>query len=211
MKTNTSYRNIQKTAFTLVEVLITITILALIFTSVMSVFIYYSTLWAKVEANRLLQSNIKNIIEHISKDIQSNGINISKYTISWMYGSDIGKLYVWDNEYYLVQDASFDDSWLWSAIPFNQYEDACYPVETNTEAKKCVLMKNQNGEKIILSNSWVSFKNLYFHVSEDYIPKVTINFDVWIAPWKWLQEGLIKESNIQIQTTISEKLLDQNI
>jgi hypothetical protein len=51
---------------------------------------------------------------------------------------------------------------------------------------------------------------MYFHVSDDYIPKVTINFDMWIAVWKWLKEWVIKSNNIQIQTTISEKLLDQN-
>lgn len=223
-----------KTAFTLVEVLITITILALIFTSVMSVFIYYTTLWAKVEANRLLQSNIKNIIEHISKDIKDNGINIGgmKHDFSGLYdggvpgannnSEDLGILYVWDNMYYIARLLNPDVEYVawavnqWKRVEPADYQDQCVQMERLPTQQKCVLLKEKIIEgdtniKIPLSNSWVSFRSMYFYVSEDYIPKVTINFNMGIAEGKWLQEDVIKANNIQIQTTISEKLLDQNI
>jgi hypothetical protein len=66
-----------------------------------------------------------------------------------------------------------DPSW---SSSISDYENDCYPIK-----EKCVLIKERPGtppEKIPLSNSWVSFRNMYFHVSDDYIPKVTINFDM---------------------------------
>ena len=219
-----SYSHMKKSAFTLVEVLITITILGLIFTSVMSVFIYYTTLWAKVEANRLLQSNIKNIIEHISKDIKENGINFwpNTHEFNWLYDGglpnsdliwdDVGILYVWQNEYYLAKLNNPNTEYLpwvdadWGRVNPNEYNTKCSWIRDN-----CALMKEEAWEKIRLSNSWVSFKSMYFYVSKDYIPKVTLNFDMWIAWWKGLKDSVIKANSIQLQTTISEKLLDQNL
>lgn len=203
-------------AFTLIEVIITLTILALIFTSVMSVFLYYSTLWAKVETNRLLQSNIKWIIEHITEDIRVNGILIDwqAHEIdpnNWLVSKE-NKLFVWTSEYYLVRTSDIEEWWVSpsaSIVEANDFKDDCFPIEKN-----CTLIKSMmiNGvrEKIALSNSWVSFKNIYFHVSEQEIPKVTMIFDMNIAYGKWIKTGLIDNSSINIQTTISERLLDKN-
>ena len=104
-KKNNIFKNI--VAFTLIEVIITLTILGLIFWSVMSVFLLYSTLWSKVEVNRLMQSNIKTIIDHIREDINKYGINTAKYDFwlnasSSLFWDDFDHLYIWDNEYYLM-------------------------------------------------------------------------------------------------------------
>jgi len=64
----------------------------------------------------------------------------------------------------------------WGRVLPADYETQCFPT-----GKNCVLMKEGSGEKIPLSNSWVSFRSMYFYVSKDYIPKVTINFDMGIA------------------------------
>jgi prepilin-type N-terminal cleavage/methylation domain-containing protein len=210
-------------AFTLIEVIITLTILALIFSSVMSVFIFYSTLWARVEVNRVLQSNIKVIVEHITYDIRNNNIVIADWiTDPWHYFDGAGKysvlkeeLVVWDVKYYLANKWSVADIWdelfwtnytSWNQVFANDYDDKCLEIDQN-----CTLIKElADGTKVPLTNSWVSFKNLHFYVSQEEIPKVTINFDLNIADWKGIKYGLIESSNIKIQTTIAEKLLDKN-
>lgn len=210
-------------AFTLIEVIITLTILALIFSSVMSVFIFYSTLWARVEVNRILQSNIKIIVEHITRDIRNNNIIIADgISDPWHYFDGSGKysvlkeeLVVWNVKYYLASKWSVADVWdelfssnysSWSQVFANDYDDKCWGVDQN-----CALIKElADGTKVPLTNSWVSFKNLHFYVSEEDIPKVTINFDLNIADGKGIKYWLIESSNIKIQTTIAEKLLDKN-
>ncbi len=206
-------------AFTLIEVIITLTILALIFTSVMSVFLYYTTMWSRVETNRLLQSNIKTIIEHIREDIRTNAIKIEDadengFCISsdahciktgdmYVSPSENYKLYVWENIYYLGKASEVvEDSY--TIVTRNNFESECGPIWEN-----CSLIKeDENGTQIPLSNSWVSFRNIYFDVSRANIPKVTMYFDMNIASGKGIRDGLIKSSSIQIQTTITERLLD---
>lgn len=201
--------------FTLIEVIITLTILALVFTSVMSVFLYYSTLWAKVEANRVLQSNIKVVVEHITQDIKDNGINFTSwnYSINWwkMYAIEDDILHVGDNKYYLATKTS----WGWIKVDSSDFADTCWDISGNpvldVKDKNCSLVKNTPTDIVPLSNSWVSFKNVYFHVSQDYIPKVTMNFDMHIAYGKGIKTALVESSSINIQSTISEKLLDKNL
>ena len=192
-------------AFTLIEVIITLTILGLIFGSVMSVFLLYSTLWSKVEVNRLMQSNIKTIIEHIREDINENGINESSYNF-WVdqYADEKDILYVWNNEYYLVDnyDFSFEGEQTLSIVR----DDRCNTL-VNGRIINCTLIKiTEDGTKIPLSNSWVSFKNMNFHVSEDFIPKVTMFFEMSMANNKWIRTWLIEWSSINIQTTISQRI-----
>lgn len=216
MKKN--YLNTSLQAFTLVEVIITLTILSLIFTSVMSVFIYYTTLWNRVEANRLLQSNVKTVIEQITKDVKNHWINIydpnyqdptasdlHKFNNSNKYSVDDTKLFIWWSEYFL-----------WREKPGNPDEyiiaDAKYCDITNDETdieNNCRLIKRTPDESIPLTNSWVSIRNLNFKVSEESIPKVTMSFEIGIASWKWLKTNLVTTSYFPVQATISEKNIDQ--
>jgi len=220
----TIFKNI--VAFTLIEVIITLTILGLIFGSVMSVFLLYSTLWSKVEVNRLMQSNIKTIIDHIREDVNKNGINVEKYDF-WLNGTnDIfwdeqDHLYIWNNEYYLVQNYDFSKDWANQSpaptkVSFANFNVSCDASSTDND---CTLIKvervdeNGNGtlessetSYIPLSNSWVSFKNINFHVSKDFMPKVTVFFEMTMAHNKWIRSDLIEWSSMNIQATVSERV-----
>ena len=65
-----------KKAFTLIEVIVSITILSMILVSVFAVFFLASDLSNKADVNRLMQEKIKNIVETISEDVRKNWINI---------------------------------------------------------------------------------------------------------------------------------------
>jgi prepilin-type N-terminal cleavage/methylation domain-containing protein len=62
----------KKTAFTLIEILVSLTILSIIMVSVLFIFMNSTNLSAKSEINRVMQENIKNVIETISEDIRNN-------------------------------------------------------------------------------------------------------------------------------------------
>ena len=61
-------------AFTLIEILVAITILSIIMISVFSIYITSVNISAKSDANRMLQENIKNVFSQISEDIRVNGL-----------------------------------------------------------------------------------------------------------------------------------------
>jgi prepilin-type N-terminal cleavage/methylation domain-containing protein len=62
----------KNTAFTLVEVIVAITILSIIMISVLVVFISGSDVSAKIDIQRGMQENIKNIVETIAEDVRKN-------------------------------------------------------------------------------------------------------------------------------------------
>jgi prepilin-type N-terminal cleavage/methylation domain-containing protein len=68
------YTPITKSAFTLIELVVAITIFSIIMVSVISIFIFSSELSGKIEINRTLQENIKNVIETIAEDVRKNGL-----------------------------------------------------------------------------------------------------------------------------------------
>lgn len=61
-------------AFTLIELIVSMVIFAIIMVSVISVFIFSTQLSAKIEINRVLQENVKNVVETIADDIRKNGL-----------------------------------------------------------------------------------------------------------------------------------------
>ena len=62
-------------AFTLVEVLITITIFSMIMISVIQIFIHTTQVSQKVDLNRMMQENIKNVVEIIAEDIRKQSMS----------------------------------------------------------------------------------------------------------------------------------------
>ena len=64
-----------KWAFTLVEVLVSLAIFAIIMISVITIYINSSQIAINADLNRMMQENIKNSIEQISEDIRKNGVS----------------------------------------------------------------------------------------------------------------------------------------
>ena len=189
-----------KGAFTLVEILVSITILSIIMISVVSIFVSATDISLKSDINRSMQENIKNVVETIANDLRKNWVSwVSKNSVdNCDFTTNYGKFYkrwtklcVWPNSYYLAKKDT-----LWAIIRVSN--DDCLELRNH-----CFIVKSQTP----LSNSSVSFKNLEFLVSNESVSKVTIKFELQPAVKRWVKSSLIKENKMIFQTSISQRLI----
>lgn len=191
----------EKKWFTLIEVIVSLTILSLILVSVLTIFNVSSRMSLTADINRAMQENVKNIVEQIAEDIRNNGINICNgwgsdcYDFSAVSGNYITSevLYIWWNTYYLAKEST---SWWFVQASIGDCEDI---------KAQCVLVKNGASP---LSNSRVNISNLSFEISKKYIPKVTIHFEMRPSIYKWIPSSYIENSRLIFQTTISERIIE---
>lgn len=177
--------------FTLVETIVSITILSIIMVSVLSIFISSSDMSYKIDINRAMQENTKNIVEHIAEDIRKNWVSICEsaldvdcydFSLNPETYIETDTLYVWENKYYLGKKI----------------------ISGFTQTSSWILLKNWEQP---LSNSHVHISNLKFFISDKDIPKITINFIIKPSIGKWVKPSLIKENSLVFQTTISERII----
>lgn len=191
--------NINK-AFTLIEIIVAITIFSIMMTSVIFIFVNSSQLSLKIDINRTLQENSKNIIETIAEDLRKNDIKECAWSISeWCVSNTLKfstwtELWVWDNHYYLAKKIDTGN--------FIKVTDLS---ECNALSKQCFIVLNWQ----MLSNSSVKIENLEFSIFSEHIPKVQINLFMRPMIWKWVKVDLIKNNELNIQTTLSERYLKQ--
>jgi len=191
-----------KLGFTLIEVIVSISILSIIMISIFTIFSLSADLNNKIDISRSMQENVKNIRQIISEDISTNKITwVNSDIVLWSCSlslttkySSWTKLCVWNNSYYLAKKLS----WVWVRV-------ADYN-ECNNGWVNCYLVKDDWMKITQLSNSWVQFNNLYFYVTNSKIKKVTINFEMQPSRNKWIKPDLINKNKINFETTISERL-----
>ena len=213
--------------FTLIEVLVSITIFSIIMVSVLMIFSSVTWVSARTDQSRAMQENIKNIIETISKDMADLWIfwvSIQKWLNDCNFDYREGKYRFWDKlclgdssvwyEYFLAKllvDGTYnrvEESELDSKCGnLNETGDPLYDYENEYV---CVFVRYNKSTWITtkLSNSLVNFKNISFYISKENIPKVTINFTIQAAIKKWVQTDLIKNIQIIFETTLSERLIN---
>jgi prepilin-type N-terminal cleavage/methylation domain-containing protein len=63
-------------AFTLIEVIVAVTILSIILVSVMNIYIASTDINLKTDITRVLQQNVKSVVEVISEDIRTKNSSI---------------------------------------------------------------------------------------------------------------------------------------
>lgn len=182
--------------FTLVEVIVAVTIMSIIMISVMFIFINSSQLSMKIDINRSLQENSKNIIETISEDLRKNWLRectdwIIKWCLSDNYIATWSELWIWDNHYYLAKK----NLSIGEYIKINDMSEC--------DQKQCFILKNGQ----ILSNSYVSINNLEFSIINQHITKIQLNLVLRPSSWKWVNQNLIKNNELNIQTTLSESYI----
>lgn len=190
--------------FTLIEIIVTLTIISVVMVSIFTIFMLSNDINNKTDVSRALQENIKNIVENISEDVRINGIEWVKNpsdlewcNFSWWIFTEWTKLCVWPNSYYLGKKTGTSYS----------PADVTY---CSSVKNHCLIVKNDGPDVTPLSNSWIDFKELYFTVSKEPQKKVTINFTVQVATQKWISPQIIKNNKIIFQTTISERLYEKN-
>jgi len=200
-------QKLHPSAFTLIEIIIAITIFGIIMISVLSIFLFSSQMSTRVEINRVMQENIKNVTENISENIRTSGLadviadtavtscqdtpssgtgtklclkSWAEYTIWYAYGDPI--LWKRQNQISECQDISKPNCHI---IKRDTPTDNYYP----------------------LSNSFTHFENISFEITNSDIPKVNIHMTVRPSAQKWLAREIVENSTTHIQTTISERLI----
>lgn len=192
MKNNIKFIN-NNLWFTLVEVIVAVTIMSIIMISVMFIFINSSQLSMKIDINRVLQENSKNIIETISEDMKKNDLReCMDWITKWCIGSNMistwSELWIWENHYYVAKK----NLTLWEYIKVDNLSD-CDQIQ-------CFILKNWQ----ILSNSFVTINYLEFSIVNEHTPKLQINMLIKPMFWKWINSNLIKNTELNLQTTLSE-------
>jgi len=181
--------------FTLIEIMIAITIFMIVMVSVMQIFGISTQLTNKVDINRQVQENIKSLTETISEDIRN-------YSITWVWTEidtyDLIKwnaLQLWNIKYYLSNDDSLVR--LFEITKCQELKNNCFLVKDDWTPSK-------------LTNSWVAFEKLEFNIMWDKIKKLVINATIRPSTKKWVSSSVIKNSKLIFQTTISERFVKTN-
>lgn len=198
-------KNNLKSWFTLIELIVSISILGIIMVSIFTIFQLASEANNKTDISRAMQENIKNIVETIAEDVRVNNISWlnsdvtnSSCVLSWdWYYLTWTKLCIWTNKYYLAQIRNDVYN---RVTDFNQCE---------IWKDSCVLVKEDWDWIFPLSNSWVEFRNINFSVlnyNDNKEKKLVLNFIMQPSTKKGIKSGLIKENKIIFQTTFSQRL-----
>lgn len=182
--------------FTLIEVVVWVTIFSIILITMMSIYILSSDTSLKSDINRAMHENIKSIVTEISEDIMKNNVLwVSTSPIegcsfsSWPWNfKKWTKLCISSNEYYLSKK-------VWENYIRTQNSEC----ENFTD--QCYIVKNW----VPLSNSLVSIKSLDFYVTNTFSKKVTMNIKLQPTTKAWVKLNLISENVLLFQTTISER------
>lgn len=198
-------------AFTLVEILVAMSILAIMMVSILSIFLFSSQMSSLVDMNRITQENMKNVLEDISESIRKDRIvwlrsfwtqdcmDFSKSIANTQSGS-ILCLVSW--EYTLwYKDAS------WDFLPVDDISTFCPSLEN-----VCYVIKKDSiwWDWYPLTNSFLSFQSLDFMLSNPILPKLQLKLEARPAAGKWLTPEVIEKNVIRVQTTLSERLIETN-
>jgi type II secretory pathway pseudopilin PulG len=188
-------KNLSSGWFTLIEILVSITIFSIILVSVFQIYITATDINAKTDITRAVQQNIKSSIEKIAEDIRKNGFDcVQEWFLGWCNLPNLNETILWNrlkinwNTYGLWQK-----SWTWYVLVDT--------TECDDIIEKCTLVYNRKP----IMNSWVDVKDIQFYISDTLIKKLTIVMTIQPAQWKWIKSNLIKDNRFYFQTTISER------
>ncbi len=184
-------------AFTLIEIIISVSIFSMIMVSIMSVYFTSTYITNKSDINRTLYENIKNVILTISEDIMKNSIVwVSKDIVSpnCAMFSWAEKVISWDKlclwaDYYLAKK---DDSW-----NFIRKDNAFCADAKNI----CYVVKDWKA----LTNDLATVSNLNFFITNRDVKKVTMTMTVRPSFNFRLKRDLVKETKIITQLSLSER------
>ncbi len=203
-------------AFTLIELIISVTIFGIIMVSVVSIFLFASQMSTRVELNRAMQESIKNVLEDIAEWVRKEGIEwvVGYWELcGWTgvkIGTDIG-LCLLNGDMYKV---GYLDEVSWDFQLIGDLTE-CVPPTTawSWTPKTCRIIKQDAlWDYYPMTNNFLSFTDVDFTVIESgtdpkKLRRVIVRFVVQPAYKQWLTGEIIQASTKTIQTTISERLI----
>lgn len=219
-----------KKAFTLVEVMVAVSIFSVIMLSVMWIYIVSTETTYKSEVNRIVHENVKNIVTNISEDVMKNGIIWVETNISSSSCKDISE----KNNL-----TEFNDYWnKWEIFCSGKYmyflaekngDDFIITDETNCNStnlvnrKDCFLVKKELKDWSVIwdaqpiTNSLIAVREVNFYAVNSYdkvwhtsnevkwAKKVTISLKLEPSKNSWVRKSVIEQNVFDFQTTISSR------
>lgn len=194
---------IQKHAFTLVEVLVAITIFSIMMITVMGVYMTSTEITYKADLNRFMQENVKNMITNLSEDVMQYGVEGVKKQIWTNYNAKEGFALRTNGSNYTIH--RYDTETKTDLGEVDVFSWKCKPLATGSRPH-CILYKNDTP----VTNDLVTIENIKYRLAGgtdsegNNIPqKLTVFVTLAIAPRSGVREGLVKETKLHTQFTIS--------
>lgn len=204
--------------FTLIEILVAITILSLIMVAVIVTFITSSRVNNTVDSSRELQRNIKTAVEAIAEDVRKYWIEAIddhlSVTTEWSFKS--GHILV-----IKTNDGILKEYYLWEFDGTNwvaKTNDQCI-ADTNLECR--LILKETVGSDpstiAPLTNGRVQFEDLTFYgdlsdptsLTKKYKDRVQVNFTIKPSYKHGLPKDFADSATMKFQTTLSERIIDK--
>ena len=214
-----------KQAFTLIEIIVALTILSLVMVSVFEIYSNIIALNKRLEVSRNLQENARNITETIAKDVRENGIAFGCYSLSATsaFGGSLtaGTEYSGSGTDILTVKVAPENCPSSSECFVSYYlmhdNAATAPTKCAPTDQACYLGRQlPDGQRIRVTDSGVQLDGLRFFISgvdaktfsknTDSEGKVTMSFRLSPAPRQGITPEIARALAIPIQTTITEKL-----
>lgn len=207
-----------RSGFTLIELTISVTILSIIMLSVFVVYSHIITLNKRLDANRLLQENTRNITERIANDVRNNGISFSYYDGST---TDKNRNYTASGSSILaVKDPNLNyryyTYYAMKKDPITGTYLQCLDSDLLNVNTHCFLgLQEWIKAPVSITDDFVRLQSLRFFISgkdKDALDsrsnewKVTLVFSLGIDKSFAGGQELVKTESITTQTTISEKM-----
>lgn len=192
--------------FTLIEIIVALTIFSMMMISVMTIFYLAAQMSTRIEMNRHMQENIKNALDIIAEDVRQNSI----LWWSWVDGSCKDAFTQWEDSDKLCLQTSL---WVFEYTIWKKVEsDGKYFFNNDCLdilEENCYILKRDPGtsDYYPLTNNKSHITRLEFQFFNTQQPKVQIT--VWIRPA--LRQGmvarLIERQEMIVQTTLSERYI----
>lgn len=200
--------------FTLVEIIVAITIFTVVMVSVISIYIYWVQVSYKAELNRNLHENVKSVISTIWEDIMKNWKN----GISWVSSDSTSCLQatpgvpeLWiklctgtgssATKYYLAELVDNTSSpYTYSLVEKSNVISKCGGIK-----QQCYIVQSTWWDVFPITNNMISVKNLTFHATNDGVKKVTISMEIGPSVKMWVSSQMLEKTRMVTQFTVSER------
>lgn len=195
--------------FTLIELIVSITIFSVIMVSVMAIFLFASQMSTRVELNRTMQENIKNVLEDIAEQVRSSGIEgvATELDATCKKSPDMMSAHKWTQlcinggtRYVLGTQNAGSGVWERSSDILGDcwdIDDICH-----------ILKRDSLWDYYPLTNSFLNFERLDFYISNTKLPQVSITLVARPSYKKGLSIDIIENNTISVQTTLGQRLIE---
>lgn len=201
--------------FTLVEIIIAVTILSTIMVSVMSVYTIASQMTRRVELSRSIASNTKMLHERFSESLRKYEIqDISPSIVDDCSPDGVTPMYhrvfsgsklclstpLWKQEFFLWNYDGSD----WVRV---SDQSKCSDEVEDTESVCRLILRDENGDMYPLTQSNVAIDSMTFWVHNLDLPKLSLQYTIRPRYRAGIPSELSTQMQTHIQTTFSKRLI----